>query len=87
MPCNCKKKVKELAKYGDEGADRKFEVGFLGKVWRILTGTVITVLLAAVGICLFPLGIAVVAVRAMFGKQTKIDFRKLMKKEVTVNGR
>ena len=79
MGCNCKKKVKELSKYSDEGADRKFEVGFLGKIWRVLTGTIITVLLILVGICLSPVGIVVVAVRAMFGKRTNINLKRFLK--------
>ena len=79
MGCNCKKKVKELSKYSDEGADRKFEVGFLGKIWRILTGTVITVILIAVGICLAPIGIVVAAVRGIFGKKTNINLKRFLK--------
>lgn len=79
MPCNCKKKIKALSKYSDEGADRKFEVGFLGKVWRVLTGVIVTVLLVLVGVCLSPIGIVVVAVRAMMGKKTNINFKRFLK--------
>lgn len=79
MACNCKKKVKELSKYSDEGADRKFEVGFLGKIWRILTGTVITVVLIAVGICIAPIGIAVAVIRTMLGKKTNINLKRFLK--------